>query len=399
MLDLQKKIVVPKVYLEVSSVDIPRAVAGRKSVYFVKHAAEPIENPVNGKDIDIIMSKALEWGILNGRNLVMLEQVISQIYLPLIAAESVADNNSNTSEEFLVNLRKFASHMRRTIQQVDGDVKLKLPSVPLTTLQDTAACISNPTLLVDIERHIDAWTGTIGSVIDVQIKRTPVGKGPLAELDYWVERSSTMTALYEQLQVPEVQAILAIVTKAGLSCINPFENQRRDLMRLYTEAKDNVKFLSTLERHFKNLTTTADLNTAAEIIPSVMNALRMVWIISRHYNTDQRMVPLMERVAWLIADKVARRVDIHKLFKFGFFAFCNVHMTHLFADNRPLRSWPCATRLRSSCFAGRSPTWRSAARLRCLTAMIAGNSIAPGFSRQPTTCPRSVATCPLLPMF
>lgn len=36
----------------------------------------------------------------------------------------------------------------------------------------------------------------------------------------------------------------------------------------------------------------------------MMNAIRMVWVISRHYNTDERMVPLMELIAGDIAEKV-----------------------------------------------------------------------------------------------
>lgn len=38
----------------------------------------------------------------------------------------------------------------------------------------------------------------------------------------------------------------------------------------------------------------------------MMNAIRMVWVISRHYNTDERMVPLMELIAGEIAGKVRR---------------------------------------------------------------------------------------------
>lgn len=41
-----------------------------------------------------------------------------------------------------------------------------------------------------------------------------------------------------------------------------------------------------------------------ETIPSMMNALRMVWIISRHYNKDERMVPMMQLIAIEIAEKV-----------------------------------------------------------------------------------------------
>lgn len=37
----------------------------------------------------------------------------------------------------------------------------------------------------------------------------------------------------------------------------------------------------------------------------MMNALRMVWIISRHYNKDERMVPLMQLIAIEIAEKVS----------------------------------------------------------------------------------------------
>lgn len=47
----------------------------------------------------------------------------------------------------------------------------------------------------------------------------------------------------------------------------------------------------------------------------MMNALRMVWIISRHYNKDERMVPLMERIAWELAERVAKVIDIRTLFQ------------------------------------------------------------------------------------
>ena len=45
----------------------------------------------------------------------------------------------------------------------------------------------------------------------------------------------------------------------------------------------------------------------------MMNSLRMVWIISRHYNKDERMVPLMELIAWQLAERVSRNVNIKVL--------------------------------------------------------------------------------------
>lgn len=94
-----------------------------------------------------------------------------------------------------------------------------------------------------------------------------------------------------------------------------FENQRQDLARYYSEAKDNVRFLSTLERHFKNICYGSTFNVVTETLPSMMNALRMIWIISRHYNKDERMVPLMERIAYQLSERVSRVINIKTIFE------------------------------------------------------------------------------------
>jgi dynein heavy chain len=105
--------------------------------------------------------------------------------------------------------------------------------------------------------------------------------------------------------------VLEIVDAAGLST---FRYHFTELSKLYIEAKDNVKFLTTLERHFKNISG-GSISTILDTLPSMMNAIRMVWIISRHYNTDERMVPLMERIASEIALKVAAEIDIHTILR------------------------------------------------------------------------------------
>lgn len=138
-----------------------------------------------------------------------------------------------------------------------------------------------------------------------------VGNGPLAEIDFWRDRNGALSALVEQLKHPKISQILELYA----SIDNAIEYRRSDLNKYHTEAKDNVRFLSTLERHFKNITHGASFHTVIDILPSMMNALRMVWIISRHYNRDERMVPLMERIAWVLAERVAKVIHVPSLFK------------------------------------------------------------------------------------
>jgi dynein heavy chain, axonemal len=59
-----------------------------------------------------------------------------------------------------------------------------------------------------------------------------------------------------------------------------FEDEFMELQKMHSEAKDNVKFLTTLERHFKNLEQNP-MQSIVEILPSLLSAIRMVWIISR----------------------------------------------------------------------------------------------------------------------
>ena len=73
-----------------------------------------------------------------------------------------------------------------------------------------------------------------------------------------------------------------------------FRFQFSELEKRYIEAKDNVKFLTTLERHFKHIRD-GPLVQILDTLPSMMNALRMVWVISRHYKDDSLMEPLMTR--------------------------------------------------------------------------------------------------------
>ena len=49
----------------------------------------------------------------------------------------------------------------------------------------------------------------------------------------------------------------------------------------------------------------------------MMNFLRMVWVILRHYNTDERMVPLMVCIAWDLCERAARVVNVKSIFRWA----------------------------------------------------------------------------------
>ena len=212
-------------------------------------------------------------------------------------------------DEFLINMQKFASSITRTIQQIEGEVRLELPDIMLHDSEQEN--LHDEELMHEVEEVCRNWNKQITTALEAQQKKTRMGNGPLAEIDYWRERNAALSALYEQLRVPKVKQLLDLFSHVD----NTFEYLKQDLNKFYTEAKDNVRFLSTLERHFKNITHGATFQVVIDTIPSMMNALRMVWIISRHFNRDERMVPLMERIAWELAERVSRVITVRTLYK------------------------------------------------------------------------------------
>ena len=59
--------------------------------------------------------------------------------------------------------------------------------------------------------------------------------------------------------------------------------KKAEFTKLHAQAKDFVKFLTTLERQFKNIGR-GDLKGIEETLPSLLNGLKLIWTISRHIN-------------------------------------------------------------------------------------------------------------------
>ena len=217
--------------------------------------------------------------------------------------------------ELLLTLQRFTSHINHTVIQVAGETRLQIPEeLSELNVLEPYQVAADSKIISKLSVLGQEWINTVAGALGKEQKKVPAGNGPLAEIEFWKDRSSSLSTLYEQLNLPIVHKIVQTLNLANASTSSPLEFQLSELNKFYAEAKDNVKFLSTLERHFKHLVI-GSLSSVEDSLMSLMNAIRMVWIISRHYNRDERMVPLMSRIAWEISNKVSNIVNIHTILR------------------------------------------------------------------------------------
>ncbi len=313
--------------VRVVSDKLPDGISGSREVlYVVRTNAEPIPN-VAPEDIEVAMS-SLEVGVMWGSSLSVLEQLITEIYAPCIQLFFANSSKPTTSQqqsqqqlvqlsdavqaEFLANIQKFSAQIQNVFQQVSREVRLEVISID--TNRRVAEIASDATTVAQLQLALENWIPAIASIIEQEKGKKAVGKGPLAEVDFWRQRATAFGTVYEQLSTAPVRKMMEVMEICFELQYGQFKHYFAELSKLYTEAKDNVKFLTTLERHFKTISH-GTLSAIVEALPSMMNALRMVWVISRHYNTDERMVPLMERIAEEIGDRVATSISIRSIFR------------------------------------------------------------------------------------
>lgn len=86
----------------------------------------------------------------------------------------------------------------------------------------------------------------------------------------------------------------------------------KQLIQMNAVAKDNDKFLNTLERQF-NILDNSDLVTITQCLPSLFNGLRLVFIISKHYKDSSKMSELLKTIANQICDRVKGAVDLKSI--------------------------------------------------------------------------------------
>jgi len=241
-----------------------------------------------------------------------LQKMVTHVYLPFLEDKA----------ETRLHLEKFVKQISNTKQQAYGTVTIEIPELTEVLENGETRAISkeemsnNPKLLSLLQKTVEQWAQTIATTIELENQKGPEGSTALDEIEYWRSRSATFNTLYQQISLQKVKDIQNLNEELNpeSTSVEQYRKQNLEFTKAHAQAKDYVKFLTTLERQLKNISK-GNLNVIEETITSLLNGLKLIWTISRHINNnDEKMKSMIMSLTNEICDKVKAKINLKTIF-------------------------------------------------------------------------------------
>ncbi|KFP92440.1 Dynein heavy chain 8, axonemal, partial [Apaloderma vittatum] len=152
-------------------------------------------------------------------------------------------------------------------------------------------------VIAKLEEVVMIWIKQIRHVLveSEQIRREADDIGPSGELEHWKTRMSSFNSLLDEIKSSRVKKILSILQAARSKTLKQWKELDGNITIAANEAKDNVRYLYTLDKFFGPLAKASPV-TLMEHVPSLMNTVSMIYCTSRYYNTSEHMMSLLLKI-------------------------------------------------------------------------------------------------------
>ncbi|NXI58430.1 DYH8 protein, partial [Chloroceryle aenea] len=147
-----------------------------------------------------------------------------------------------------------------------------------------------------LEEVIMIWIKQIRLVLveSEQIRREADDLGPSSELEYWKTRMSSFNSLLDEIKSSRVKKIISILQAARSNTLKQWKELDANITIAANEAKDNVRYLYTLDKFFGPLAKASPV--MMKHVPSLMNTVCMIYCTSPYYNTSEHMTSLLLKI-------------------------------------------------------------------------------------------------------
>uniref|UniRef100_A0A3B3C9B6 Dynein heavy chain tail domain-containing protein n=1 Tax=Oryzias melastigma TaxID=30732 RepID=A0A3B3C9B6_ORYME len=245
------------------------------------------EGNIFSADICFNMLDTTEVGLLKS-----MEQLLYEVFMPSLKkinhgwGEQDSPEAQTVKEEYISLFESFASVLVGADECIKEKVTLQkcdtFDTKALKTPADYTAAANNSTEVKKLETCMKILSESN------QLRKVTDDLGPRAELNYWKKRMARFSYLLEQLKSPHVRTVLRVLGLAKSKLMKSWAEIDRRITVASNEAKDNVKYVYSLETFYEPLYKCDPVRK----IPSLINAIRTIYNVSRYYNNSEKITTL-----------------------------------------------------------------------------------------------------------
>ncbi|XP_056421918.1 uncharacterized protein LOC130362045 isoform X2 [Hyla sarda] len=258
-------------------------------------------------DVDAgLMEKEIFCGEIKENPVESLRCLINELYIPLLRAQKdwgLCSQENVTS--FLSGLDKYVSSIDEATTMTDLEKHhitiLKRPQniVSPDFLLQRAAVLDQETLSEN-ETLVSEWMKTIDQVLMEAIDERvlDITTTPLTELERWHHRQKILGLITEQLRGKECKSVIGVIISSKSRLLKKWKAVDISITEAMNAAKDRVKYLEALCRHFDALNTEDNPeNLIKSILPAFFNSIQQMEMLTRHFSRNGYLGLLLTKVS------------------------------------------------------------------------------------------------------
>ncbi|NXW67144.1 DYH8 protein, partial [Hirundo rustica] len=271
-------------------------------LFFVRYKND---TSINEKTIH----EEISFGVLDASDGLLpgVKDVIEKVFLPAILETSNWGNLGQSKEDtkdkqkFVETIKKYISFLGGAAASIEGTVELKkidyINFSELQTFDKITAAADNYDTVHQLEEVLMIWYRQIEHVLieSKQLRREAKDSGPLMELENWKYMSAKLNFIIEQIKGQNCKAVINVLKVAQSKVLKAWQELDCRITDAANESKDNVKYLSRLEKVCQPLYTT-DVVLMTQGIPNLIKSVQMIHRVSKYYNTSERITSLLIKV-------------------------------------------------------------------------------------------------------
>ena len=205
----------------------------------------------------------LSYGVVGASALSTLQASLSELYLPLLQKVSTGWQRGlgdDSAADFFAAFGKFNDTLGDAVESLQGGFTLKKPDRMFDVDNKAAAfnrAASESEIVAAFEAVVEEWCKGTEKLLAASDggRAESEDAGPETELEYWRSRMAKFNSITEQLKGRECKVVLGVLTAAKSRVLKRWKLLDNSITDANNEAKDNVKYLSTLEKYIEPLSS------------------------------------------------------------------------------------------------------------------------------------------------